>query len=298
MTTKFKTRPLDDAAREAAPGQFVRLSQGVTHYELAGPEDGPPVTLVHGFSVPSYIWDPTFAALAAAGMRVLRYDLFGRGFSDRPDVRYDRELFDRQLAELLDALNFPRPTGLAGLSMGGPIVAVYAQRRPEQVSRLALLDPAGLALPESLPAKLVKLPVIGDWIMDAIGDKVLLGNLRKDIKDPSQAEAYIERFKQQMQFPGFKRALLSTMRSGVLTNAADAYAAVGKLSIPVLLVWGEEDQVVPYLLSEAMRQLIPQARFHAVPNAGHVPSLERPAVVNPLLISFFRERQEDDDSFN
>ncbi len=287
MTTKFETRPLDDAARAAASGQFVQLSDGMTHYELAGPEDGPPVTLVHGFSVPSYIWDPTFAALAAAGMRVLRYDLFGRGFSDRPQLRYDRELFDRQLAELLDALDFPRPTGLAGLSMGGPIVAVYTQRRPEQVSRLALLDPAGLALPESLPARLVKLPLIGDWIMDAVGDKVLLGNLRKDIKDPSQVESYIERFKQQMAFPGFKRALLSTMRSGVLTHAADAYAAVGKLPIPVLLIWGEEDEVVPYHLSETLRQLIPQARFHAIPNAGHVPSLERPAVVNPLLISFF-----------
>ncbi len=287
MTTKFETRILDDDARAAAPGQFVRLSDGMTHYELAGPEDGPPVVLVHGFSVPSYIWDPTFAALAAAGMRVLRYDLFGRGYSDRPDARYDRELFDRQLAELLDALAFPRPAGLAGLSMGGPIVAVYAQRRPQQVSRLALLDPAGLALPEALPARLVKLPLIGDWIMNAVGDKVLLGNLRKDIKDDSQAEAYIERFKQQMQFKGFKRALLSTMRSGVLTRAADAYAAVGRLSIPVLLIWGEEDEVVPYHLNETLRQLIPQADFHAIPDAGHVPSLEKPEQVNPLLISFF-----------
>ena len=288
MTGKFETKLLDDAARATAPGQFARLTDGMTHYELAGPEDGPPVALVHGFSVPSYIWDPTFTALTAAGLRVLRYDLFGRGFSDRPDVRYDRELFDRQLAELLDALDFPRPTGLAGLSMGGPITAVFTQRRPEQVRRLALLDPAGLALPESLPAKLVKLPIIGDWIMNAVGDKVLLGNLTKDIKEPSRAAGYVTQFKQQMQFKGFKRALLSTMRSGVLTSAADAYATVGKLPIPVLLIWGEEDEVVPYHLSETMRQLIPQADFHPIPNAGHVPSLERPERVNPILISFFR----------
>jgi len=56
--------------------------------------------------------------------------------------------------------------------------------------------------------------------------------------------------------------------------------------------------VAPCLLSETMRQLIPQARFHAVADAGHAPSLERPAVVNPLLISFFGERQEEGASSN
>ena len=286
MTEKYEVRILDDKARAEAPGSFARLSAGVTHYELAGPEDGPPVVLVHGFSVPSYIWDPVFEALSAAGFRVLRYDLFGRGFSDRPDARYDRELFDSQLAELVDALAIPRPLGLAGLSMGGSIAAVFAARRPEQVSRLALLDPAGLPMPEPLSIKLVKLPVIGDWLMARIGDKVLLGNLARDMKTPD--EAYIEKFKTQMQFKGFKRALLATMRSGVLTDASDAFRAVGRRGIPTLLIWGEEDQVVPFLHNEIVRQFIPQAEFHAIPEAGHVPHLERPDVVNPILIDFFQ----------
>jgi len=55
---------LDDEIRAALPGQFVELSDGVVHYELAGPENGPTVVLVHGFSVPYYVWDPTFDALA------------------------------------------------------------------------------------------------------------------------------------------------------------------------------------------------------------------------------------------
>ncbi len=286
MTEKYEVRILDDEARAEAPGSFARLSAGVTHYELAGPEDGPPIVLVHGFSVPGYIWDPVFEALSAAGFRVLRYDLFGRGFSDRPHARYDRELFDGQLAELVDALAVPRPLGLAGLSMGGPIAAVFAARRPEQVRRLALLDPAGLPMPESLSIKLVKLPVIGDWLMARIGDKVLLDNLARDMKTPD--EAYIEKFKTQMQFKGFKRALLATMRSGVLTDASDAFRAVGRHGIPTLLIWGEEDQVVPFLHNEIVRQFIPQAEFHAIPEAGHVPHLERPDVVNPILIDFFQ----------
>jgi alpha-beta hydrolase superfamily lysophospholipase len=92
---------MDDQARQLAPGAFVQLTRGRVHYELAGPEDGRLVVLVHGFSVPSFVWDPTFEALVSRGFRVLRYDLYGRGFSDRPDTAYDRALYVEQLRELL-----------------------------------------------------------------------------------------------------------------------------------------------------------------------------------------------------
>src|SRR4051794_2812976 len=83
-----ETRALDDAARRDAPGKFVRLSDGMTHYRIDGPDSGRTIVLAHGFSVPLYIWDSTAAALASAGYRVVRYDAYGRGFSDRPDVEY------------------------------------------------------------------------------------------------------------------------------------------------------------------------------------------------------------------
>ena len=95
---------LDDAARKTATGSFVKLSEGYTHYELSGPDTGKVVVLVHGFSVPYYIWDSTTAYLANAGFRVLRYDEFGRGFSDRPDKKYEAAFLRKQLTELLDSL--------------------------------------------------------------------------------------------------------------------------------------------------------------------------------------------------
>ena len=101
-----ETKELNEATRANVPGSFVQLSDGYTHYELGGPENGQPVVLVHGFSVPYFIWDPTFAFLAKSGFRVLRYDLFGRGYSDRPKLRYDIDLFCKQLRELLDTLGF------------------------------------------------------------------------------------------------------------------------------------------------------------------------------------------------
>lgn len=88
---------LDDGARRTAPGRFIRLSDGVTHFDVAGPDSARTVVLVHGFSVPLYIWDSTAAALVSAGYRVLRYDEYGRGWSDRPAVEYTPDLYDRQL---------------------------------------------------------------------------------------------------------------------------------------------------------------------------------------------------------
>ncbi len=86
-------KELDEEARIAAGGQFIQLSQGMVHYELGGEPNRPLVVLVHGFSTPSYIWEPTFQALIQAGFQVLRFDLYGRGYSDRPDTDYDLELF-------------------------------------------------------------------------------------------------------------------------------------------------------------------------------------------------------------
>src|SRR5258706_1730610 len=104
-----ETASLTDEARKGAGGSFIRLSDGVVHYELAGPERAGTVVLVHGFSVPYYIWEPTFEALARAGHRVLRYDLYGRGYSDRPRLSYDAETYDLQLLQLLSALKIQEP---------------------------------------------------------------------------------------------------------------------------------------------------------------------------------------------
>ncbi len=287
--SKNLRRPLDDAARAQAPGQFVKLSQGMTHYEQAGPVDGRPVVLVHGFSTPAFIWDPAYQALAEAGYRVLRYDLYGRGYSDRPRTNYDDVLFDRQLAELVDALHIPRPFALAGLSMGGAIVARFTQQRPDQVGSLMLLDPAGLPMDGGWQLRLVRTPVIGDWIMKLFGDKILVDGLSRDFNEPGDLSAYVEQYKVQMQFPGFKEALLSTLRSDVLTGAADAFRAIGQMDAPpVLLIWGELDDVVPFQLNEQLRRLIPRAEFHAIPGARHLPHREKPDLVLPILLDFLQ----------
>jgi len=281
-----ETRFLDADIRSSAPGYFIELSDGFVHYQWGGDPEAQTVILVPGFSVPYQIWDPTYTALLDAGNRALRYDLFGRGFSDRPDLRYDFDLFDRQLTELLEALDVSRPIDLVGLSMGGAISLVFADRHPGWIRKICLLDPAGLPWAQSLPARLVKAPILGELVMGLLGSRILINNLADYFFGNHEYMGLKDAFLDQMQFVGFKRALLSTLRSGVTTGARQAYARVGKLDFPVLLVWGQEDQVVPFELSERVIELIPRAEFHAIKNAAHAPHYECPEIVNPLLVDF------------
>lgn len=136
---------LTDVVRKSAGGSFIKLQDGVVHYDIAGPAEGKTVVLVHGFSTWSFTWDATFQALVQAGFRVLRYDLYGRGYSDRPAVVFDKDLFDRQLFGLLAVLDIHDRVGLVGNSMGGLITTTFAARHPEKVRTLSLIG-AGLFL--------------------------------------------------------------------------------------------------------------------------------------------------------
>jgi len=102
---------ITDSVRHAASGNFAHLSDGFTHYKIAGLGSSRTVVLIHGFSVPYYLWDKTFDPLGRAGFCVLRYDLYGRGLSDRPHGHYSADLYDRQLLDLNYARNLT-PSGL------------------------------------------------------------------------------------------------------------------------------------------------------------------------------------------
>ena len=170
-------KPLDLEAQALAPGQFALLGAGQVHYRWDGPENGPIIVMSHGFSTPNFIFEQNVEALAEAGFRVLRYDHFGRGWSDRPKLKYDVEFYDRELLDLLRSLQIEEPVGLVGLSMGGPIVSEFAARYPDKASKVFLFVPAGSdsAGADGLSARLVRSPVLGDWMWRVSCQSVLLG---------------------------------------------------------------------------------------------------------------------------
>ncbi len=292
-----ETEELNETTRANATGSFVQISDGYTHYELGGPPlpkgEGigvrDPVVLVHGFSVPYFIWDPTFKFLTESGFRVLRYDLFGRGFSDRPKLRYNIDLFCKQLRELVNTLGF-ETFSLMGLSMGGVISASFTVRYPERVNKLVLVDPAG-ARPVTISRMLKALttPGFGELALGLFGRGQLLKDIASDFYDPAHVKAFVGKYMAQMKYKGFMRAILSTMRSGMLNSFAETYKQVGAQQIPAALFWGKNDRTVPFVHSDDIRAIIPQTVFHAIDNCGHIPHYEKPEEVNPLLLEFLSE---------
>lgn len=278
---------LDAAARRGVPGKFVTLGDGVTHYDVAGPDTGQRVLLAHGFSVPSYIWDSTVTALASAGFRVARYDYYGRGYSDRPDVAYTPDLYDRQMLQLLDSLGWREPVDIIGLSMGGPVTAEFVGHHPDRVRSLTLVDPA---TGENRLPLAFRLPGVGPVLWQTFAVPGMAAGQLTDFVDPKRWPDWPDRYRIQMRYRGFGRALRSTLIEAGGRKTDSVYARVGALGKPVLLIWGLQDSTVSIKNADGVRKAIPQAQYHPVDRAGHLPHMERTDVVNPILISFLRSQ--------
>ena len=278
---------LDDHVRASAPGQFVRLTSGHTHYEVGGPPNGRVVVLVAGFSVPYYIWDPTFDALTKAGFRVLRYDYYGRGYSDRPDVPYNEDFYVRQLQELLDAVHISTPIDLAGLSMGAAVVTSFADRYPNRVRSLIYFDPSFRSRwPTSW---LEKRPGLWEFVTVFTDEPLWAHSQLNDFQHPERFQDWPDRYRVQMQYRGFRRARLSEIVSNADADQTNQLQRVAEHPRRVLIIWGKQDRSVPFEESENLMKIMPKATLVPVEDAGHLPQLEQPAVVNAALIAFLRK---------
>lgn len=274
-----ETESLNAAARQHAPGRCIRLSQGVTHYDMAGADTAETVILVHGFSVPYYIWDGTFDTLVSRGYRVIRYDLYGRGYSDRPDVAYDAALYERQLLELMVKLDIKAPVYLAGISLGGPITSYFTARHPNLVKGLILVDPVTAPLEESLVPEPLAL-----YYAVVNSAEHMAQSQADDFYRPENFPDWEDRYEEQMKYKGFLRSLLST-RYHFRSNPVEDFKAIARYRKPVLLVWGKQDQTTPFSGSERAIALL-DPEFVPVDEAGHLPHLEKPTLVNGRLIDF------------
>jgi pimeloyl-ACP methyl ester carboxylesterase len=276
---------LDAAARDTVSSKFARLSDGITEYELDGPNDGRTVVLLSGASVPFYIWDSTAAALAVNGFRVLRYNYYGRGFSDRPALRYDLAAYDRQLTELLDTLGIRGPVDVAGLSMGGPIAASFTDRHPDRVHTLTLVDPAiGVSRDTPLP---LRIPGIATLAMTLGASAMAKGQL-DDFAHPERYPDWVPRYEVQMRYKGFRRSIIETRRGDVMKRPPRSFTTLQRSAIPILLLWGKSDRTVPFAQSDSVRAALPRAEFHAIEGAAHLPNIEQAAVVDSIMLGFLR----------
>jgi len=291
--------PLDEEARSAAPGKFVALSDGKLHYLWRGPQSGEVVVMVHGVSVPNYVFAQAADALVAAGYRVLLFDHFGHGFSDRPSASYDADFFDRQMLEFFDAMKLDAPVNLAALSMGGVVAAEFAARHPGRVKSLALFATAGLRLvlepeDESTFTKVLKSPVLGNWLWRIIARRIFFApddDLNKAEAAADSGEVLRGVPERQADYEGYLMAMRQIFRNLPLTHRDDVFAAVGAAGIPVLAIFADADKTISIESASVLADLIPEARIEIIEGATHHLNIYRWAEVHEMLLSFYQNSE-------
>ncbi len=279
----YESKSLNDNARQHARGDFVTLTHGRVHYSRVGARNAPVIVMVHGFSAPSYMWDKNVPALVDAGYQVITFDLYGRGYSDRPDVAYDKNLFVEQINDLLIALELSQPVSIVGLSMGGAITASFVATYPEKVTKVAFIAPFN----QPVDIGPLTMPVVGTWLGYSLFIPSLAGNQNNDLVEPAQIPNWSEKFKVQMQYKGFRRAIIRTGKNTIQRDPSADFATVGALRLPKLLLWGDQDKVIPIQDASRVQGLLGgTCQFEKIDNAGHALQYERSQQVNSKLIDF------------
>ena len=281
-----------DLVKQGLAHQFIDLPGGTVHYRLEGPANGPVIVLIHGFSIPSYVWDDYFAPLTDAGFRVLAFDNYGRGFSDRPKGPYNADLTDNLLVNLLNQLGIKQPVHLVGYSMGGAIATIFAARHPAEVASLTLIAPAGLGVGTNRNISLIRRPLIGDWIIRIFGLKIFHATATQEAKTAPNPARFLSDFDRQMDYRGYGDALLSTMRHYPLGTSQQAYAEAGTNQRPVMVIWGEADMTVPFANAQTLMSLMPNAKLYSYPNVGHSIAYSHAPMVIDLIKQFVESQTE------
>lgn len=291
LLAEARLKPLNDAARAQAPGSFAALSHGQIHYRLEGPENGPLIVLVHGFSTPNFIYQQNVEALNAAGFRTLRFDHYGRGWSDRPSTKYDIDFYDTALVELLSHVGVDEPFGLVGLSMGGPIVAEFTARYPERVNQLVLLVPAGLDLAsaDSASTALLSTPLVGDWIWRMFGKSILLGDPQYDEAERDPDSKLQGDVAEQFEYRGYLQALLSTFRYMPMSGREETFTRLADTGVPILAIYGDADETVNVSSADKLEALIPAADVRIVEGGEHGLNYQEHSLVSPWLVDWFSQ---------
>lgn len=282
---------LNDEERSKIEGSFIDLPSGNTHYEIKG--DGELVVLTHGYATPYYIYDKIFECLVSKGYKVLRYDLLGRGYSERVNAEYNAELFAKQLDELTTALFKEEKFYLIGTSMGGIITTTYYKNHPEKVKKLILLAPAGMdTFKPPFYMKISKVPGLGELIFNNVAGPMLLKKTTSELYYVNDAEKdyYQRSFAGPIQYKGFLKATLSSLRHTILRTdlAMEGYRVVANNNLPLLVIWGTIDKTMPYYQIDRLKETCPNAKFITYENSGHIFLFDEGERVNKDILDFLK----------
>ena len=280
-----KNQDFRDAVLQENNGDYVLLSKGYTYYEEANRESTiGNIILVHGFSVPSYIWEVTFNTLKEKGYRVVMMDLFGRGNSDNPDLPQTDALRAQQVLDLMDALGIEKAV-LAGLSNGGRIISKMAALDASKIEALFYVSSSSFVDYETQIDTVVSQEEISSFIETYPTRSV--GQL-EDFYAPKQFPEWPQKYEKLLSHRGFAKALLSTQKN--LTTMDEIHQTIDSLELPVYVFWGVYDKVVVYAdFDKKLKQLLPNMKEYFIEEAGHLPHMENKKVFEDYFLSSLQE---------
>jgi pimeloyl-ACP methyl ester carboxylesterase len=291
----------DDYGRTAEPSwrsiawqselRQVEIRGRRINYVDLGQGDLPPVVLIHGLGGCWQNWLENIPRLAQ-DRRVVALDLPGFGESEMPRDKISISGYGDIVVEFARAIGIDSPADVIGNSMGGFIAAEIGINQPDFARRIVLCSAAGISI-----TNLRRRPVLTAARITAAFTNVLLARPEAMAKRPGlrhAALAYVFRHPSRIAPDLAYQVMTGTGKPGFI-DGLDALTdydfrdRLDDVKVPVLLVWGEEDNLVPVKDADEFERVIPNARKVIFDDTGHVPMLERPESFNDVVVDFFAE---------
>lgn len=264
-------------------------SQTGLHCEIYG--SGDPILFLHGLGGSTYSWRYMITPFSGEH-QVILIDFLGEGKSPKPpgthySIGDQGELIYQFILEH-DLKNLT----LVGNSYGGGVSLLLAIRlcaeNPKRLKNLILIDSAGY--PDHLPMflKLLRTPILGWLAVHFLPAKVQIRMvLKKSYYDPAKiTEEQVDAYAAPLAAPGGRHALLEIGKLAIPKDIQSYIDMYPTISVPTLILWGEDDQVLPRLIGERLNAAIPESRLADIPRAGHIPQEEQPDAVVAHITAF------------
>ena len=230
--------------------QEVKLTEGVTSYKDLGDKNNEVIVLVHGATFGSLAYEEYVNVFLENNYRVITYDQYGRGYSDRVDTHISIELMEKQLKELIEHCEVENVI-LYGVSFGAAVAAKYASNNPEKVSfigyQVPLINSANVPL-----LSIVKIPLYGDLLSRVL----LVPNVLKRIEEYENlmSEKLLGHYVGQFEVKGTENFFKKFFLGNAMGNRLNDHNIIGSNAIPSYFAYAEDDtEIDSQLVEEAIR---------------------------------------------